>query len=240
MDSSWKRIIYLICTIQVGGGITIIGVLSFLPLFLAELGLHDPGEAAMWAGLVSGVTPCMVALSAPYWSRKANQLGPRKVMMFILFTLMVTVGACAFTQTPWQLLMLRILQGVVVLADVFLSGLKLRLDEAEHLSGGLEQLLNGRKDDFQGNKRDVHNGQVERLAEILRRYIADVRPLHHDHARIGTNFPRKLAIADVDGEDLTGPLLQQAVGKAAGRRTGVAAYEAGGDNVEIPERLFQL
>ena len=54
----------------------------------------------MWAGLVSGVTPCMVALSAPYWSRKANQLGPRKVMMFILFTLMVTVGACAFTQTP--------------------------------------------------------------------------------------------------------------------------------------------
>ena len=113
MDSSWKRIIYLICTIQVGGGITIIGVLSFLPLFLAELGLHDPGEAAMWAGFVSGVTPCMVALSAPYWSRKANQLGPRKVMMFILFTLMVTVGACAFTQTPWQLLMLRILQGVV-------------------------------------------------------------------------------------------------------------------------------
>lgn len=113
MDSSWKRIIYLICTIQVGGGITIIGVLSFLPLFLAELGLHDLGEAAMWAGLVSGVTPCMVALSAPYWSRKANQLGPRKVMMFILFTLMVTVGACAFTQTPWQLLMLRILQGVV-------------------------------------------------------------------------------------------------------------------------------
>ena len=113
MDSSWKRIIYLICTIQVGGGITIIGVLSFLPLFLAELGIHDPGEAAMWAGLVSGVTPCMVALSAPYWTRKANQPGPRKVMMFILFTLMVTVGACAFTQTPSQLFILRILQGVV-------------------------------------------------------------------------------------------------------------------------------
>ena len=81
MDSSWKRIIYLICIIQIGGGITIIGVLSFLPLFLIELGLHNPGEAAMWAGIVSGVTPCMVALSAPYWSRKANQLGPRKVMM---------------------------------------------------------------------------------------------------------------------------------------------------------------
>ena len=113
MDFSWKRLIYLMCAIQIGAGITIIGVLSFIPLYLVELGLTDQGEAAMWAGLVSGVTPCMVALSAPYWSRKANQLGPRKVMMFILFTLMVTVGACAFTQTPWQLLMLRILQGVV-------------------------------------------------------------------------------------------------------------------------------
>ena len=113
MDSSWKRIIYLICTIQVGGGITIIGVVSFIPLFLAELGLHDQGQAAMWAGIVSGVTPLMVALSAPYWSRKANQWGPRKVMMLILFILMITVGACAFTQTPMQLLILRILQGVV-------------------------------------------------------------------------------------------------------------------------------
>ena len=46
MDSSWKRIIYLICIIQIGGGITIIGVPSFLPLFLIELGLHNPGEPA--------------------------------------------------------------------------------------------------------------------------------------------------------------------------------------------------
>ena len=45
--------------------------------------------------------------------RKANQWGPRKVMMLILFILMITVGACAFTQTPMQLLILRILQGVV-------------------------------------------------------------------------------------------------------------------------------
>ena len=33
--------------------------------------------------------------------------------MLILFILMITVGACAFTQTPMQLLILRILQGVV-------------------------------------------------------------------------------------------------------------------------------
>ena len=37
-------------------------------------------------------------------------------------------------------------------ADVFLSCFKLRLDEAEHLPGGLQQSLDGRKNDFQRNE----------------------------------------------------------------------------------------
>lgn len=113
MDTSWKRLLYLICAIQIGAGITIVGILSFIPLYLVELGLHDPGEAAVWAGLVSGVTPFMVALSAPYWSLQANKRGPRPVMMAILATLATTVALSGFAQTPMQLLVLRTLQGLV-------------------------------------------------------------------------------------------------------------------------------
>ena len=78
-----------------------------------ELGLHDPGEAAVWAGLVSGVTPFMVALSAPYWSLQANKRGPRPVMRAILATLATAVALSGFAQTPMQLLVLRTLQGLV-------------------------------------------------------------------------------------------------------------------------------
>ncbi|MDY5482260.1 MAG: MFS transporter [Veillonella caviae] len=113
MDTSWKRLLYLICAIQIGAGITIVGVLSFIPLYLVDLGLHDPGEAAVWAGLVSGVTPLMVALSAPYWSLQANKRGPRSVMMAILATLATAVALSGFAQTPMQLLVLRTLQGLV-------------------------------------------------------------------------------------------------------------------------------
>lgn len=113
MDTSWKRLLYLICAIQIGAGITIVGILSFIPLYLVELGLHDPGEAAVWAGLVSGVTPFMVALSAPYWSLQANKRGPRSVMMAILATLVTAVALSGFAQTPMQLLVLRTLQGLV-------------------------------------------------------------------------------------------------------------------------------
>lgn len=113
MDTSWKRLLYLICAIQIGAGITIVGILSFIPLYLVELGLHDPGEAAVWAGLVSGITPFMVALSAPYWSLQANKRGPRPVMMAILATLATSVALSGFAQTPMQLLVLRTLQGLV-------------------------------------------------------------------------------------------------------------------------------
>ena len=113
MDTSWKRLLYLICAIQIGAGITIVGILSFIPLYLVELGLHDPGEAAVWAGLVSGVTPFMVALSAPYWSLQANKRGPRPVMRAILATLATAVALSGFAQTPMQLLVLRTLQGLV-------------------------------------------------------------------------------------------------------------------------------
>ena len=36
-NTGWKRIVYLMCAIQVGAGIAMIGVMAFLPLFLGEL-----------------------------------------------------------------------------------------------------------------------------------------------------------------------------------------------------------
>lgn len=113
MNLQWKRILYLIAAVQVGGGITIIGVLSFIPLYLTELGIHDPGQAAVWAGLASGITPFMVALSAPYWSLKANRYRPKPIMLLILACLLVFVYAAAFVTAPWQLVILRALQGAV-------------------------------------------------------------------------------------------------------------------------------
>ena len=83
-NTGWKRIVYLMCAIQVGAGIAMIGVMAFLPLFLGEIGVTDAGEAAFWAGLISGVTPFMIALSAPFWSIQADRRGPKLVMSIVL------------------------------------------------------------------------------------------------------------------------------------------------------------
>ena len=110
---NWKRIVYTMAAIQIGTGISIIGVVAFIPLFLtSELGVTDPGEAAFWAGLISGVTPFFVAIAAPLWSMQADRRGPRFALSMILFILGVVIAWMYFTRSPVELLILRMIQGM--------------------------------------------------------------------------------------------------------------------------------
>ena len=110
---NWKSIVYLVCAIQIGAGISMVGVMSFLPLFLSEIGLSDPGESAFWAGLITGVTPFMIALSAPFWSIQADRRGPKTVMTIVLSAVTLSSLASGFSTAPWQILIFRTLQGMV-------------------------------------------------------------------------------------------------------------------------------
>lgn len=110
---NWKRIVYTMAAIQIGTGISIIGVVAFIPLFLtSELGVTDPGEAAFWAGLISGVTPFFVAIAAPFWSMQADRRGPRFALSMILFILGVVIAWMYFTRSPAEFLILRMIQGM--------------------------------------------------------------------------------------------------------------------------------
>jgi len=113
MEKHWKRIVYLLAAIQVGAGITVIGVMAFIPLFLGQLGLKDSGEAAMWSGWITGITPLMLAFSAPYWSAKAEQSGPKLVLCLVLIALSISAFAAGFAKSPTELFIIRMLQGLI-------------------------------------------------------------------------------------------------------------------------------
>lgn len=81
--------------------------------FLGEIGVTDAGEAAFWAGLISGVTPFMIALSAPFWSIQADRRGPKLVMSIVLAAVTLTAFLCAVSTSPWQVFIFRLLQGLV-------------------------------------------------------------------------------------------------------------------------------
>ena len=127
-----------------------------------------------------------------------------------------------------------------LLADVLAARLELRLDERDDLARLLEQGVGDGQDLRQRDEGDVDGGKVEGLADHLRRDCADVRALHVADARVGTQLPGQLAVADIDGVDLLRAVLQHAVSEAARRGADVGRCLVLQPHAEFLHRLLEL
>jgi len=87
-------------------------VMPFLPLYIAELGVTDVGEVAMWTGLTLGATPAVTAISAPLWGRVGDRYGSKLLVLRSLGAFVLTKAAMAFVTAAWQLFALRALLGL--------------------------------------------------------------------------------------------------------------------------------
>ncbi|MCY2961343.1 MAG: MFS transporter [Planctomycetota bacterium] len=111
MDS-WRRTWWSVWTANF---VTSIGIQSFLPFFpslLEDLGLHDRAEVAVWAGVLYGAAPLSAAIMSPLWGSLGDRYGRKLMVLRSLAAITVFVGLMAFATTPWQLLVLRLLQGM--------------------------------------------------------------------------------------------------------------------------------
>jgi DHA1 family multidrug resistance protein-like MFS transporter len=83
-------------------------VLPFLPLFVGELGIAAPDDAALWAGVLIGVAPLLAGFLAPVWGRFADRYGPKRVVALALGSYVVLLALSAAVASVGQLLALRI------------------------------------------------------------------------------------------------------------------------------------
>lgn len=86
-------------------------VIPFLPLFLLQIGVHQHTE--MWSGLLYSAAFFAGALSAPYWGSLADRYGRKPMVVRAGFVLFVVYTLTAFVTNPYELLILRILQGLL-------------------------------------------------------------------------------------------------------------------------------
>jgi DHA1 family multidrug resistance protein-like MFS transporter len=88
-------------------------VIPFMPLYVEQLGVRDPGHAAAWAGFLDAAPAVTMALVAPLWGRLGDRVGQKKMLLRATLAGSVMLGLMGLVTSPWQLLLLRLLQGSV-------------------------------------------------------------------------------------------------------------------------------
>ncbi len=83
----------------------------FLPVYLRELGVHNPGQLAIWAGLAGGASGAALAIMSPVWGILADRYGRRAMLLRAMVGGGITVGLMGFARGPVDLVALRLLQG---------------------------------------------------------------------------------------------------------------------------------
>lgn len=86
-------------------------VIPFLPLFLLQIGVHHHTE--MWAGALFSVAFLAGAVASPYWGSLADRFGRKPMIIRAGLVLFAVYVLTAFVTNPYQLLLLRLLQGLL-------------------------------------------------------------------------------------------------------------------------------
>jgi len=111
-DQAWRRNVAAVTAASFMGYTGFTLVMPFLPLFIAELGVTDVGEVAMWTGLSLGVTPGLTALLSPAWGRLGDRYGRKIMVERSLVSFVILMWAMAYVTRAWHVLALRAIQGL--------------------------------------------------------------------------------------------------------------------------------
>jgi MFS family permease len=88
-------------------------VLPFLPLLVRDLGVTDPRSVARWSGAIFSAPFLFAALMTPVWGWVGDRSGRKLMVIRALAGLSLALFLMAFARSPQQLLVLRVLQGLV-------------------------------------------------------------------------------------------------------------------------------
>jgi DHA1 family multidrug resistance protein-like MFS transporter len=83
----------------------------FLPLYIRELGVTDPGRIALWSGVLAAVTPAISGLMGPLFGRLADRFGRKVMLIRSLAGFVVIIAAMGLVTSVEQLLLTRVVMG---------------------------------------------------------------------------------------------------------------------------------
>lgn len=109
----WERDLYLLwlamALTMVGFG----GVFPFLPLYMRELGIEDPRQAALWGGIAGGFTGFFMVFSGPLWGVIGDRSGCKKNVVRGMLGFAVVMLGASFVPNVYCLLGLWLILGLL-------------------------------------------------------------------------------------------------------------------------------
>ncbi|RYL94519.1 multidrug efflux MFS transporter [Sporolactobacillus sp. THM19-2] len=109
----WKKNLY-VCWF--GAFATAAGmsqIIPFLPLYIKQLGVSSTSEIERWAGIIFGATFLVSAIVSPLWGSLADKYGRKPMLLRASLGMCLVVFSMAFAQNVYQLLVMRLIMGLV-------------------------------------------------------------------------------------------------------------------------------
>jgi DHA1 family multidrug resistance protein-like MFS transporter len=108
----WKKNLAVMWFAQLAGMGAITGVMAFLPLYIPQLGVSSESGIELWSGILVGIASFTAALAGPHWGAIADRRGRKPMVERVMAAFFVVMVLMGFVANVYQLLFLRIIQGI--------------------------------------------------------------------------------------------------------------------------------
>lgn len=109
----WKKNLYVCWFGSFATAAGMSQIIPFLPLYIAQLGIHSTAAIEKWSGLIFGGTFLVSALVSPLWGKLADKYGRKPMLLRASLGMCLVVFLMSFVQNVYELLALRMIMGLV-------------------------------------------------------------------------------------------------------------------------------
>ncbi len=109
---NWKRTLWILwaANFAVTAGMSL--VIPFLPLYIETLGVHHLPDIERWSGWIFSAQFVTSVFFQPIWGSIADRHGRKVMLLRAGFGMGIVTALMGLVGAPWQLLLLRLLNGV--------------------------------------------------------------------------------------------------------------------------------
>lgn len=108
----WKKNLFVLSIAVFIAGIAFSEIMPFLSLYINTLGNFSHQQLNFWSGIVYSGTFIVSAVVSPWWGKLADKKGRKPMILRAGIGMSVVIACMGSVQNVWQLLLLRMLQGV--------------------------------------------------------------------------------------------------------------------------------